>query len=138
MRQYIRHPTNIPIDYNIGDLIVDEREYLNNIGHGGLSFQSRAPIEVGSQIMICIPIREPLFEEEGIVVWCSKRGDIYDVGVQFTNKLSEFRIRMVEQVCHIEHYKQEVLEKEGRTLSGKEAAAEWISRYAKNFPDIGQ
>jgi len=136
MRQYIRHPTDIPIDYNIGDLVVDEREYLNNISHGGLSFQSKICIETGSKIMIRIPIREPLFEEEGIVVWCSERNEFYDVGIQFKNKLSEFRIRMIEQVCHIEHYKQEVLEKEGRNLSGKEAAAEWISKYAKDFPDI--
>ncbi len=134
MRQYIRHPTDIPIEYNIGDLVTDKKEYLNNISKGGISFRSKAYIETGAKIMIRIPFRKPIFKEEGIVVWCYKNNEQYEVGVQFKNAESEYRIRMIEQVCHIEHYKQEVLDKEGRTLSGKEAAAEWIEKYAKDFP----
>ena len=45
-----------------------------------------------------------------------------------------FRARMVEQVCHIEQYKHQVLKKEGRKLSGEEAALEWIQKYAPQFP----
>jgi hypothetical protein len=41
---------------------------------------------------------------------------------------------MVEQVCHIEQYKADVLKKEGRELTGEEAAKEWILKYAKDFP----
>ncbi|WP_300318347.1 hypothetical protein [Accumulibacter sp.] len=43
---------------------------------------------------------------------------------------------MVEQIQHIEHYRQEVLLVEGRTLDGDSAALEWISRYAALFPSI--
>ena len=138
MRQYIRHPTDITIEYDLADVVSNKQEYLNNISKGGLSFRSKANIEIGSIIMIHIPIRKPVFEEKGIVVWCYKNNEVYDVGVQFQNEISEFRIRMIEQICHIEHYKLDILEKEGRTLSGKDAAAEWIKKYAKDFPEIGQ
>ena len=43
-------------------------------------------------------------------------------------------MRMVEQVCHIEHWKKEIREKEGRELTGEQAAMEWIKKYAKDFP----
>ena len=134
MRQYIRHPSDIPIEYELGDIVAQKEEYLNDIGEGGVSFRAKNNIETGSIIMIRIPLREPIFEEKGIVAWCQKNNDRYDVGVKFKETSSEFRLRMIEQVCHIEHYKSEILEKEGRKLSGKEAAVEWISKYAKDFP----
>ena len=43
---------------------------------------------------------------------------------------------MIEQICHIEHYRAEVEGKEGRELSSQEAAKEWISSYAGDFPAI--
>lgn len=43
---------------------------------------------------------------------------------------------MVEQVQHIEHYRQEVLRVEGRELDGDSAALEWITRFAAHFPSI--
>ena len=43
---------------------------------------------------------------------------------------------MIEQVCHIEHYRKEVMLREGRELSAQEAAREWISKYAGDFPAL--
>jgi hypothetical protein len=43
---------------------------------------------------------------------------------------------MVEQICCIEHYREEILLNEGRELSCEEAATEWISTYAAQFPYI--
>ena len=43
---------------------------------------------------------------------------------------------MIEQICHIEHYRKEVARVEGRELSTQEAASEWISRYASDFPAL--
>ena len=47
-----------------------------------------------------------------------------------------FATRMVEQVQHIERYRQEVLRVEGRLLDDDSAALEWITRYAATFPPI--
>ncbi len=134
MRQFIRHPTDIPIEYDIGDVAVNVKEYLNNISHGGLSFQSKICFNLGSVITIRIPVHEPVFTAKGIVVWCRKNNGNYDVGIEFEEGKTEYGVRMVEQICYIEHYKKEVLENEGRKLTGTEAAAEWIKKYAKDFP----
>ena len=134
MRQYIRHPSDIPIEYELGDVVASQKDFLKNISEGGLSFQSSICLEIGASIMIRIPFRSPVFEEKGIVVWCRKNKKIFDVGVRFLNESSEFRLRMIEQICYIEHYKKEVLEKEDRKLSAAEAASEWIEKFAKDFP----
>ena len=138
MRKFIRHPTDIPIEYKLDDVVAHKKEYLSDVSHGGLSFLSRIFLEPGSVIHLCIPIHKPVFTAEGVIVWCRRNekyeDSCYDVGVEFKEKKTEYGIRMVEQVCYIEHYKKEVSEKEGRKLTGKEAAVEWINKYAKDFP----
>jgi hypothetical protein len=135
MRKYIRHPSDIPITYNRVNVAADQKEYLKNISIGGLCFESQRYIEQGTVLSIQISLTTPTFEEQGVVIWCQPNSEYYDVGVQFMNEDTSFRVRMVEQVCYIEHYKHEVLAKEGRKLSGEEAAVEWITKYAKDFPE---
>ena len=60
----------------------------------------------------------------------------YEVGVEFVMPDDEYRARMVEQLCYIEHYKRRVQAREGRELSGEQAAREWIEKYAAHFPDL--
>ena len=134
MRQFIRHPSDLPIEYTIGDLEAPEKENLNNISQGGLHFCVSNKIKPGSSIHIRIPIRTPAFEAKGVVVWCHNYNDRYEVGVKFADETTEFNIRMIEQVCYIEQYRKEILKKEGRKLSGEEAAMEWVEKYAKDFP----
>ena len=76
-----------------------------------------------------------VFTAQGIVVWCSKRNNLYVVGVKFMDSQTAFRVRMVEQICYIEGYRKKVFEAEGRQLSYEEAAIEWITKYAKSFPN---
>ena len=134
-RESIRHPADIPISWTLGDVVVQDTEYLRNISVGGLAFSSQTRLAVGADIDIAIPIRDPEMHIRGIVVWCTGNEDgTFDVGVQFKDAEAKFRMRMVEQVCHIEHYKKEVLETEGRELTGEQAAMEWIRRFAKDFP----
>jgi hypothetical protein len=42
---------------------------------------------------------------------------------------------MVEQVCQIEHYRQE-LRRDGRELDSETAAREWIERFGSEFAEI--
>jgi len=91
-------------------------------------------VNPGSTIHIEIPIRKPVFVANGVVVWCRKVHDHFEVGVSFDDPQTEFNVRMVEQVCHIEKYKREILEREGRTLTGEQAAIEWIEKHAADFP----
>ena len=83
--------------------------------------------------MISIPTIKPPFAADSVVVWCQKNDSHFNVGVQFNDKETEFRVRMVEQICHIEEYRNNILETGTRTLSLEEATFEWIDKYAKDF-----
>ncbi|AFL72853.1 PilZ domain-containing protein [Thiocystis violascens] len=134
LRQYLRHPSDVPIAYRLGEVIADHQHYLRNIGKGGLCFSSRIAIPPGAHIHIEIPIIEPVFNADGIVVWCHPSGDDFEVGVRFEGVDDEYGLRMVEQVCQIEHYRHEIFKSEGRLLNSEEAALEWIQKYAARFP----
>ena len=134
MRDFIRHPTDIPFEYTIMGVKERGREKLTNISHGGLSFQSDRCLDAGTELIIRIPLREPPFRAHGLVVWCRDRDGRFEIGVEFTDPQTERSLRMIEQIAYIEHYKRKVREKEGRHLSGEEAAFEWINKYASNFP----
>jgi len=132
MRSYIRHPTDIPIEVRLHR--ANEVCPMRNIGGGGLCFELEHPVPKGSTLHIRIPIRNEPFEADGVVVWCKRQNGHYEVGVRFSEEGSGFAVRMVEQVCHIEHYRRQALELEGRYLSREDAAREWIARYAADFP----
>ena len=134
-RKFIRHPSDIPIEIHLEDIVSHKKEYLNDISLGGLSFKSRIFLDSGTAIRIRIPLVHPIFEATGRVVWCEKKDGYFDAGVEFLEIDVMFRARMVEQVCHIEHYKKEISKEQGRDVSAEEAAIEWIKKYAKKFPE---
>jgi hypothetical protein len=141
-RQYIRHPASIPIVCECTDMANEStstanalKEPLRNISLGGLCFLADCAFEPGTSIMVRIDLVRPVFRGGARVVWCRRSDDLhYDVGVQFQDPNTGARARIVEQICHIEQYKHDMLEAEGRHLSGEEAAIEWIHKYADDFP----
>jgi len=137
MRKFIRHPSDIPIEI-IVESDADSGNYnLTKISLGGLSFKGNRFYEPGSIVTIRISVVRPVYQTRGRVVWCRKKGEFYEIGIQFIEAGDAYQCRMVEQVCHIEHYRKEVAETEGRTLSSQEAAYEWILKYASEFPGTG-
>jgi hypothetical protein len=135
MRLYIRHPSDVPIDYQLGGHASARRDQLSNYSEGGLCFISSEWIEPGMEIHFAIPITPPQFHATGIVVWCRQEGEDYQIGVKFAEAETAYAVRMVEQLCYIEHYRESVKMNEGRELSGEEAALEWIEKYAGDFPN---
>jgi len=134
MRNYIRHPSDIPIDFQPEELAEAHSERLKNISQGGLAFHSATRLATGSIIRVKIPLVTPVFQAVGRVMWCHPKGDHFEIGIEFLDRDDAFRARMVEQLCHIEHYRQQVLVEQGRQLSSEQAAAEWIQHFAPDFP----
>jgi hypothetical protein len=134
MRNFIRHPSNIPIDFQLEEVATEGSEKLKNFSVGGLSFSSKHELPVGTIISIKIPMIQPVFQAAGQISWCRPENNQFEVGIEFFDKGEMFRARMVEQICHIEQYRQEMLKKEGRKLSSKDAAQEWIQKFAPHFP----
>jgi hypothetical protein len=152
MRAYIRHPADVPIEFTaVEELSSEEGEHnpglddssaspektvAQDVSLGGLSFSSKQRLTVGSIVNIKIPIVDPPFQAQAKVIWCLSRPDRFEAGIEFTSREDAFTARMVEQVCHIEHYRMWVQEVEGRTIDGEHAAEEWIGKFAHDFPDI--
>lgn len=134
-RAFIRHPADVPIEISTERKITHGDRPLHNVSLGGLAFESAMCLDEGEVVRIRIPSVDPPFETLGRVSWCRAQGGGFEVGVQFLEEEDAFRARMVEQVCHIEDYRNRVREEEGRTLTGQEAASEWIRRYAAEFPN---
>ena len=131
-RQFIRHPTDIPIEFSINDEV--EHIQVKDIGDGGLCFSCNHSITIGKQIHIIIPICNPEFDADGIVRWCKQDGTSFLIGVAFQQEAVTFAVRMVEQVCHIEHYRSEMKIDKGIEMTSEQAAMEWISKHAHEFP----
>lgn len=136
-REYIRHPVDIPIHVASRDARDSMGVRLNNVSVGGLAFRTGSFIESGSLISITIDSVKPYFQVNALVQWCHKAEQDYEIGVKFTDSEDAFRVRMVEQVCYIEHYRQQVWREEKRHLSGEAAAKEWIEKFAHQFPPLG-
>jgi hypothetical protein len=126
----------MPIQYQLHDTGIHTatRDNMENISSGGLAFHSEEQLEPGRLIDIKIEVHPPPFTAEGRVVWCRRQRKGFLIGLQFDDADIEYSLRMVEQVCHIEQYRNEILRTEGRQISSEQAAKEWISRYAADFP----
>ena len=129
-------PIQVLLDWveDENDETVDQT--ITNVSLGGLAFMSPSPLEVLQRVTICIPLLQQDNHLAGNVVWCEKTGSGYEIGIEFEKSRDAFRLRMIEQICHIEHYRKEVERQEGRVLTSQEAAGEWISKYAGDFPAL--
>jgi hypothetical protein len=134
-REFIRHPTDIPVEIELESVVASQTECLNNVSEGGICFRSRVPLVVGATIRVRIPLVKPIFECAGRVVWCEARGPHCDIGVRFFRGDPVYRMRLVEQICHIEHYRLQAA-RQGRALSAEQAALEWIEKNASAFPSL--
>ncbi len=134
MTRFIRHPAEIPIEVKVHGQSAYATHNAVNLSIGGLAFRCDRELEPGDIAEIRIPFVSPPFAAEARVAWCTARQGIFEIGVEFQDQDDAFTARMVEQVCHIENYKQEILLTEGRRLSSEEAAAEWIDKFAARFP----
>ena len=129
-------PIQVSLDWVEDEDDETSDQTITNVSLGGLAFSAVKPIEILQRIRICIPALKQDNYLIGNVVWCEASGDGYEIGVEFESSRDSFRLRMIEQICHIEHYRKEVSRVEGRKLNAQEAAEEWISKYASDFPAI--
>jgi hypothetical protein len=132
-RKFIRHPVDIPIEVSVDadDLPGPQQSY--NVSLGGLALRARQGVPPGTLVRLRIACVRPVFESRARVVWCRPANGCHELGVEFLDADALFRARMVEQVCHIEDYRNRML-RAGRELSPTEAAMEWIAEHAAEFP----
>lgn len=133
VRQYIRHPAGVPLKYQCQQPDDPNATEVLDISQGGLSFVTEEALTPGQMVDVSIGVGDPPFETRGQVVWCHPQNGHYVVGLRFENLENAFAVRMIEQICHIEQYRQQ-WERQGRDLTQEEAAREWIDLHARDFP----
>ena len=133
-RKFIRHPVDIPIEVSVEDEALPGPQQGYNVGLGGLALRASHPVPPGTMVRLRITCVRPAFESRARVVWCRPGRDRgHELGVEFLEADAMFRARMVEQVCHIEDYRNR-MRRAGRELTPQEAAKEWVAAHAAAFP----
>ena len=135
MRRFIRHPTDFPIIITTPKASGGAAAQLCDISQGGFACQLERELCPGDMVILKIPSLDPDQRFSGRVVYCSQGSQGYRIGIQFDDEKEAFKVKMVEQVCQIEHYRRE-LRRKGLELDAQTAAQEWISHHAKEFSEI--
>jgi len=144
VRKFIRHPTDIPIkvkelsepELSQHVAMAYDESAMKNASLGGLAFFSPKAFHVGHHVFVSVPCLDKKSCIKGCILWCKKFSKGFEIGIEFDNPQEVFHLRMIEQICHIEHYRKEIERIEGRALSSEEAALEWIILYASDFPNF--
>lgn len=136
-RSFMRHPTSIPITCHKTGHGAVPSSVLRDVSFGGLAFVSEEPYEPGDLVDISFPSLRNKPTIHGQIVWTrvvGKNGNTrYVDGMRFRDERSHFRARLVEQISHIESYR-EVQQRLGRDIDIETAAREWVGKYAERFP----
>ena len=135
IRRYVRHVTGMPIEVNLEyhENYHSEDDTITNVSLGGLCFVASDRLQVNESIQVKFPVLDEDKTLDGRVVWCNKTERGYEVGLEFDDPEEVERLRMVDQICQIETFRNEVEKQHGRQLTSEEAAREWISKYAGDF-----
>ncbi len=135
MRRFIRHPTDFPILVYSQDSSHGDEASLCDISQGGLACSLHRELRPGEQVELGIPSLQEDYRILGLVVRCRCGAKGCRVGIRFNDETESFKSKMVEQVCQIEHFRQELC-REGRELDSEAAAKEWIERFGSQFADM--
>ena len=136
MRQFVRHPSDIPVDVRVIAAPDSSHGQMENVSLTGLCCRVDEPVEPGSHIEFAVPSLSEDYTGEGVVMWCQPSSRCFQLGIRFASEEHAYRARMVEQLCQIEAYRRQVARREGRQIDGETAAMEWIGRYAEDFQRI--
>jgi len=127
----ISHPDQVPVEIDR----ISRKQAPDHLYMGELAVNSEARIGVGTEVRLHMPTVDPDAKLCGRVIWLHERGDGFVLGISFHSHSEAFRMRMLEQLCHMAAFREQVAG-EGRLLSENEAAREWIRRFSKDFPEV--
>ncbi len=71
-RRYIRHPSRMPIRFDLHGDIDHRDEYLRNVSEGGVCFATEVALDPGQPIRLTIPLLGRSFEIDGTRPRCRR------------------------------------------------------------------
>jgi hypothetical protein len=132
---FIKHPDRFPLQFRRLRFWERSKIEASQTSSIGLTFLSDEYQKLGSIIEATIPTRKETHHFLGKTVMVKETTDNnYEIGIWLLNSEDSPRLRIVEQICHIELYLNDKRYKEGPFLSREKLTEEWISRFASSFP----
>jgi hypothetical protein len=131
---FIKHPERFPLQFRRLRFWERSKIDINKTSNIGLTFSSKEYQKLGSIIEVTIPTRKETHCFLGKVVMVKESDQGFEIGVWLLNIEDTPKLRIVEQICHIELYLNDKRYKEGPFLSKEKITEEWISRFASSFP----
>lgn len=128
---YIQHPSNIPLQLSACHCHPHHRTPMPL----GLICHSDTYWEGGDYIELKSPLA-PEVHAQGQILWCRRHHKGYQIAIAFYSSDDLYRIRMLEQLCHINHYHKQQ-KRQGKVIPLDVAANEWIEKFAAHFPADG-
>tara|TARA_B110000037_G_C16797953_1_gene374248 strand:+ start:28 stop:543 length:516 start_codon:yes stop_codon:yes gene_type:complete len=131
---FIKHPDRFPLQIRRLHFWERTRIKVSETSNIGLTFSSDEYQKPGGIIEITIPMRIETHRFLGKTVMVKETDNNYEIGIWLLNAEDSQKLRIVEQICHIELYLNDKRYKEGPFLSREKLTEEWISLYASSFP----
>ncbi|MBJ7539221.1 PilZ domain-containing protein [Marinomonas transparens] len=131
--EFVAHPKDLPLEITLIEDQPFPQINRERSGFIGITYFTSRPFDNGRSVRITLEEIDPNFCVSGRVAWCNKEVDGYQIAIEFPTKEECYSVRMIEQLSQIEHYRRQA-KSEGRRLNYNEAAAEWIQKFAANFP----
>jgi hypothetical protein len=137
LKGFIHHPAGFPLEFRRLWFANRQNDSLDDGGIIGLCFESDKYIKPGTTLEVSIPLRGVIQKFRGKVVLVRWNGETCEIGMWLSSRTDAGRIRIVEQICHIEAYLKHKRHREGPFISPERVAQEWITRFASSFPSLG-
>lgn len=134
LQGFIKHPKRFPLQFRRLRFWQNPKIDIDPDSNTGLTFSSKEYQKPGSIIEVTIPTRKETHHFMGKVVMVKESDEHYEIGLWLVNAEDAPKLRIVEQICHIELYLNDKRYKEGPFLSQEKLTEEWISRFASGFP----
>lgn len=134
LQGFIKHPKRFPLQFKRLKFWQSSKIEIDPESNTGLTFSSKEYQKPGAIIEVTIPTRKEIHHFMGKVVMVKEFDDYYEIGIWLVDVEDAPKLRIVEQICHIELYLNDKRYKEGPFLSREKLTEEWISRFASGFP----
>jgi len=109
-RKFVRHPAEIPIEYEVEGKPSNSTQYTKNISFGGLCFQSDSPLENETIITLRFSSLNPDYKIRCRIAWSAPNQDKYDVGVEFLDNNDARLAKIIEEIIYIKNFQKQVFE----------------------------
>jgi len=137
LQGFIHHPPSYPLRFRtLRRGQVSDHEAQTSGQKMGLCFKSHQYYPPGQHMEVMIEIKREAHYFTGEVVLVRSHEQYFEIGLWLDRPDSVAKLRILEQLCHIEAYTRHKHHHEGPFVSPEYIAREWISRYASSFPNV--